>query len=90
MQQHAFWRGALFAALVSIAASSAHAQNYPDRPVKIISDSAPGSAVDSALRIIGDRLGHIWGQQVVIVNQPVAAGSIRADVLSKRYPEFAI
>ena len=29
---------------------------------------------DSALRIIGDRLGHIWGQQVVIVNQPGAGG----------------
>src|ERR1700730_9821285 len=42
MQQHAFWRGALFAALTGIAASSADAQNYPDRPVKIISDSGPG------------------------------------------------
>ena len=30
--------------------------------------------------IIGDRLGHIWGQQVVIVNQPGAGGAISAQV----------
>src|SRR5437660_1785121 len=57
MQQRALWRTiAAFAAFAfcSVAATSAPAQNYPDRPVKIISDSAPGSAVDSVLRIIGD------------------------------------
>jgi tripartite-type tricarboxylate transporter receptor subunit TctC len=90
MQQRAFWRIiAAFAAIAfcSIAATSAQAQSYPDRPVKIISDSAPGSAVDSALRIIGDRLGHIWGQQVVIVNQPGAGGAISARVAASAEPD---
>ena len=42
----------------------APAQEFPARPVKIITDSAPGSAIDVILRVIADRLGQIWGQQV--------------------------
>jgi tripartite-type tricarboxylate transporter receptor subunit TctC len=45
-------------------ADRAHAQAYPTKPVKIISDSAPGSAIDTNLRIIADGLSKQWGQQV--------------------------
>ena len=48
-----------------IAAMPASAQDFPARPVKIITDSAPGSAVDVILRVIADRLTQIWGQQVL-------------------------
>src|SRR5262249_62064670 len=54
----------------------APAQEFPARPVKIITDSAPGSAIDVILRVIADRLGQIWGQQVLPVNQPGAGGSL--------------
>jgi tripartite-type tricarboxylate transporter receptor subunit TctC len=54
----------------------AGAQEYPNRPVRIITDSAPGSAVDVILRVIAERLTQIWGQQVLPVNQPGAGGSI--------------
>jgi len=54
----------------------APAQEFPARPVKIITDSAPGSAIDVILRVIADRLAQIWGQQVLPVNQPGAGGSI--------------
>jgi len=57
---------------------SAQAQDYPLRPVRIITDSAPGSAIDVILRIVAERLTQIWGQQVVPVNQPGAGGSIAA------------
>ena len=62
--------------LALIAASPASAQDFPTRPVRIITDSAPGSAVDVILRVIADRLTQIWGQQVLPVNQPGAGGSI--------------
>jgi len=58
----------------------ARADDYPARPVKIISDSAPGSAVDVTLRMVADRLGHIWGQQVLPINQPGAGGTVSARV----------
>ena len=64
--------------LALIAAMPVRAQDFPARPVKIITDSAPGSAVDVVLRVIADRLTQIWGQQVLPVNQPGAGGSVAA------------
>src|SRR5215469_1205104 len=77
------WLLALSASL----AATAQAEDYPTRPVKIISDSAPGSAVDVTLRLVADRLGHIWGQQVLPVNQPGAGGVISARVAAEAAPD---
>src|SRR5262249_4868906 len=60
--------------LLAIAAA-AQAQQYPNRPATIISDSAAGSTPDAVLRVIADQLGQIWGQQVLAVNHPGATGS---------------
>jgi tripartite-type tricarboxylate transporter receptor subunit TctC len=66
------------------AATAALAQSdYPNKPVRIVVDSAAGSANDASLRIIGDKLSHIWGQQVVVLNQPGAGGGISAKVASQ-------
>ncbi len=75
--------------LATIAAGGANAQStgYPAKPVRIISDSAPGSAVDVALRLIADALGQHWGQQVVVVNQPGAGGAISARVAAEAPPD---
>ena len=56
--------------------------DYPSKPVRIIVDSAAGSANDATARILGDRLSRIWNQQVLTVNQPGAGGSISARVAS--------
>ena len=49
---------ALGCAVVAVAAASpAGADDYPNKPIRIISDSAPGSAVDVTFRMIMDRLG---------------------------------
>jgi tripartite-type tricarboxylate transporter receptor subunit TctC len=68
--------------------ATAHAQSdYPNKPVKIIIDSAPGSATDVASRLMAERLGHVWGQQAVIVNQPGAGGSIAVRAASQAAPD---
>ena len=55
----------------------AHAQSdYPNKAVKIINDSAPGSATDTVVRLTAERLGVIWGQQPVVENRPGAGGSL--------------
>ena len=61
-----------------------HAQtgDYPSKPVRMIVDSAAGSANDATARILADKLGRIWSQQVLTVNQPGAGGSISARVAS--------
>lgn len=68
---------AAFAVLV--AAGAAHAQSdYPNKSVRIIVDSGPGSATDVAVRIVAERLSRIWNQQVLALNHPGAGGSIAA------------
>src|SRR5262245_29344111 len=74
-------------ALSVIVTTFAQAQDFPSRPVKIITDSAPGSAVDVILRVIADRLTQIWGQQVLPVDQPGAGGSIAVRLAASSPPD---
>jgi tripartite-type tricarboxylate transporter receptor subunit TctC len=78
---------ASLAALVSTNFSVARAQDYPSHPVKLISDSAPGSAIDITMRIIADGLSHTLGQQAVLVNQPGAGGAIAVHAASTAAPD---
>ena len=61
----------------SIGAAQAQGE-YPGKPVRIICDSAPGSATDVTARIVADGLSRAWGQQVVVLNHPGGGGSIAA------------
>jgi tripartite-type tricarboxylate transporter receptor subunit TctC len=70
---------ALFAIAVAVAFSSAHAADYPDRPVKIIVPFAAGGTADAIPRVVADWLSHKWGQPVIIENRTGAAGNIGAD-----------
>src|SRR5262249_39704141 len=64
-----------------LAANAAHAQaDFPNKQVKIVVDSAVGSANDTSARILADQLGKIWNQQVVVLNHPGAGGAISARV----------
>jgi tripartite-type tricarboxylate transporter receptor subunit TctC len=68
--------GMLATALAVI--ESAAAQDYPVKPVKIITHSAAGGAPDVTLRIIGGHLSRIWRQQVLVLNQPGGGGATAA------------
>jgi tripartite-type tricarboxylate transporter receptor subunit TctC len=78
--------GLLLLAMVAADAGSAQT-DYPHSPVRLISDSGPGSAADTGLRIVADGMSRYWQQQVVIVNQPGAAGSVSATVASQAAPD---
>jgi tripartite-type tricarboxylate transporter receptor subunit TctC len=82
-----WWGRAASAALVAIGVAAltgpAPAQTYPDKPVKLITQGAAGSGPDVIARIVGDALGRIWKQQVLIVNHSGAGGSIAARVASQ-------
>jgi tripartite-type tricarboxylate transporter receptor subunit TctC len=72
-----------------LAAGSGRAQveRYPARPVTIIADAAAGSTPDAVLRVVADRLGRTWGQQVLPVNHPGAGGSIAARLAAEATPD---
>jgi tripartite-type tricarboxylate transporter receptor subunit TctC len=75
-------------AVVLSAAISAHAQNnYPNKPVRIIVPFAPGGATDIVTRIVGQKLGEVWGQTVVVDNRAGAGGNIGADLAAKGTPD---
>jgi tripartite-type tricarboxylate transporter receptor subunit TctC len=83
---HRFIAAALFSAIASLA-GAARAQDYPTHPVRLISDSAPGSAIDVTMRIIADGLSRVWGQQAVLINQPGAGGAIAARAAASAAPD---
>jgi tripartite-type tricarboxylate transporter receptor subunit TctC len=67
-----------FVVLLALVAQTAQAQDYPNKPVKIITQGAAGSGPDVVARIVFDQLGRQWGQQIIIVNAPGAGGSTAA------------
>jgi tripartite-type tricarboxylate transporter receptor subunit TctC len=75
---HQFLRLAACAVALIATVCLANAQDYPDKPVRIITHSAPGGSPDALLRLVGDRLSQMWGRQVVVLNHPGAGGAIAA------------
>ena len=66
------------AAIVMGASPSAHAQDYPTKPVTFITPAAAGNSPDVVTRVVADRLTQIWKQQIVVLNRPGAGGLIAA------------
>ncbi len=74
--------------LVAFAATAqAQSQDYPNRQVRIIVASVAGGTVDTAARIMGQKLSEVWGQPVVIENKTGASEMIGADYVSKATPD---
>ena len=63
------------------------AQQYPNRPVKIVVPFGPGGPADIYARVIGHELSEVLKQSFVIDNKPGAGGTIGADVVAKATPD---
>jgi tripartite-type tricarboxylate transporter receptor subunit TctC len=88
MDVKAGWLSLTAAAVLALSAGErARAEDYPTRPVRIILDSGPGSAVDVVLRIIAERLSQLWGQPVLALNQPGGGGAIAARAAAAAAPD---
>ena len=73
-------------ALTAIATTAA-AQSYPNKPVRLVSPYPPGGANDILARIVGQKLGENLGQQIVIENRGGATGNIGAEYVAKAAPD---
>lgn len=66
---------ALFVMATLAAGASAQAQSdFPNRPIRILTQFPPGAVSDISLRILADRAGAELGTQIIVQNQPSAAG----------------
>ena len=63
------------------------AEDFPSRPVKIIVQAPGGSSLDVVGRILADNFANLWGQQVLILNQPGAGGTIAARAAATAPPD---
>lgn len=74
----------LACACAGLAPFAAHAQKFPDRPVKLVVTYPVGGSSDLMARIMGQKLSEHWGQPVIIESKPGAAGSIGMEYTARQ------
>jgi len=87
-------RRRLFAALTSLAAislatgaSAQTADDFPNRPIRIIVPQAAGSGIDLQARVLAQKMGELWGQQGIVENRPGANAIIGMEAGAKAAPD---
>ena len=73
--------------LALLAPGPAQAQDYPNKPIRIIVPFSPGGAVDGPTRAIAQELGKRLKQQVIIENKPGAGATIGSELVAKSAPD---
>ena len=67
--------------------SKSAAAAYPVRPIRLVVPVPPGGSSDASARILGQKLGDSFGQQVIVDNRAGAAEIIGTDIVSKASPD---
>ena len=79
---HPFGRLLLALVFVTIAAG-AHAQGYPERPIRLVVADSAGGAPDQLARLVAQKMSELLGQQMIVDNRPGAGGALGADLVAK-------
>jgi len=72
-------RNIVIASLLATAALTAGAQEFPTRPVRIVTPFPAGAGPEAVVRILAEKLQKKWGQPVIVENKPGANGFIAID-----------
>ena len=81
MQRRSILRATGAAAAV-LALPTLRAQQWPYGPVRIVVGFPPGGGTDALARVVGQKLGAMWGQQVVVENKAGVAGVLAAEYVA--------
>jgi tripartite-type tricarboxylate transporter receptor subunit TctC len=66
---------------------AAHAQTFPDKPIRFVVGFAPGGGGDVIARIVAPGVSELLGQTVVVENRPGATGTLAAGIVAKSAPD---
>ncbi|WP_395321930.1 Bug family tripartite tricarboxylate transporter substrate binding protein [Variovorax sp. UC74_104] len=72
---------------LSLIAPLVSAQNWPEKPVKLILSQPAGSGPDAVARLISDQLSRKWGQPIIVENRPGGQNAIGAQAAAKAAPD---
>jgi len=75
------------ATVLAVIATSATAQDYPTKPIRVIVPLSPGSGADIAGRIVAKHMSEALGQPIVVDNRTGAGGIIGTQVVAKATPD---
>jgi len=80
--------GLMFGLLALLIVGSPAAQtNYPEKPIRMVVGSTPGSQPDTIARLLGPKFAEAWGKPIVVDNVTGAAGSIAPERVAKAAPD---
>ena len=65
---------------LAVGAVPAAQQDYPNRPIRLLTPAAPGGTTDILARLFGARLTEVFKEQVIVDNRASASGVIAADI----------
>jgi len=82
-----FLRIAAVAVAATLTLATAQAQNYPNKPVKLVVPFGPGGVADITCRLIAQKLSASMGQQVIVDNKPGAGGIIAGQLVLAAEPD---
>jgi tripartite-type tricarboxylate transporter receptor subunit TctC len=77
-------RSFVIATASSVAAPLLRAQTLPHGPIRIVVGFSPGGGTDILARVMAQKLGAMWGTQVIVENKAGASGTIAADYTAKQ------
>lgn len=73
--------------LVSVATVQHARAEYPEKPVRIVVNAAPGGAADATTRVVATELARRLGQPFIIDNKPGAAGALGLGEVARAAPD---
>ncbi len=77
----------LLAIVLLVLAAAVPAQNFPNRPLRLVVPFSAGGAADVPARILTQKLSEALGQQVIVDNKPGAGSTIGAEAVAKAPPD---